>query len=237
MWWLVERLTDILAPPRCLRCLTENTWWCSRCSLSLKRPYLSCIGCHTLNPHGRTCATCRAAYPLTGVISVGSYTTPYLRRGIHWLKYKNVRTVAPILAEMLLPSLLTIAPWPDLQRQALLIPIPLHHRRQRLRGFNQSQDIAAHLARISRIPLVPLLVRHQSTWTQSHLPKEMRTDNMQNAFRVETAPDPSKKILLLVDDVTTSGSTFVSAAMSLRTWYLRNGLPFPHIWGCAIARG
>lgn len=143
--------------------------------------------------------------------------------------------MAPALARLLLPRLLAIAPWQELRARAVLVPIPLHRRRQVERGFNQSELLADSLARETGIPVWAALIRHRATWAQSLLPAELRAENIRDAFEY-TAQSPtytpmSRPLLILVDDVTTSGSTLAAAARPLAEAGWRT------IWGLTCARG
>lgn len=228
---LLARLASIIAPPRCLGCLQEGTWLCHRCQARLGAFPLSCIVCEKPQARGLTCAGCRAATPLEGVVSVGSYRTLALQRGIGWLKYQSIKALVPVLASLLLPRLLSIAPWEELQKKAVLVPIPLHRSRQRERGFNQSHEIARAMADSLGLPALSALSRQRATWTQSKLPKELRENNVQNAFALAAPLPPEQSLVILIDDVTTSGSTLAAAAHALRA------AGDPVIWGATIARG
>jgi len=166
-----------------------------------------------------------------GLISVGPYTSPLLQRGISWLKFKGITATAKPLAELLLPRLSVIAPIAQLREQAILVPIPLHKRRLRERGFNQSAELADHFSRLTGIETVSLLDRPKATWTQSHLPKELRSQNVAGIFTYSGTTQPSKPLAIILDDVTTSGSTLTAAGVVLK----RAG--FPLLWGATIARG
>ncbi len=226
-------LQDVLAPARCIQCLCEGTWHCDNCRQQF-RPYkLVCIVCGEESPRGLTCFECSDTTPLRGVVSAGSYHSTALRRGIHWLKFKRVRAVAPVLASLLVDRLLPIAPIDQLREVAVLVPIPLHVRRERQRGFNQSADIAQSLSDLTGIQVHNMLRRQRSTMTQSHLPRELRQENTSNAFTViakkakQSQDFPS--IVILIDDVTTSGSTLSAAAQV-----------FPEdvtVWAATVARG
>lgn len=162
-------------------------------------------------------------------MSAGAYGNTSLRRGVHWLKFKGVRVIAGTLAELLIPQLKLIAPWQQLQQQAVLVPLPLHQRRERERGFNQSQLLATALSHYAIIPTAAVLARPRATLTQTRLPATWRLANMRNAFRQIKPLPRGKKLVLLVDDVTTTGASLSAAAAALPEQ--------AQIWGVTVARG
>lgn len=232
-------LREAIAPARCIVCLKTDSWLCLPCWQEVTRSYPStipCVGCgEKATSRGLVCGRCRATTPLTGVISAGSYQLPHLQRGIRWLKFKGVRAVAPALARLVLPRLLLIGALDELQKGAVVIPIPLHPRRHRERGFNQSALLAEHISSDTGIPVAHALERQRATWAQSHLPPELRAENMQNSFVLASNHarllPPSCRLVILVDDVTTSGSTLTAAAQALAPLHARQ------IWGLTVARG
>ncbi len=172
--------------------------------------------------------------PLTGAISAGSYQSLQLKRGIGWLKFKGVQAVAGTLAGLVLPQLPKIAPLELLQDKAVFVPVPLHARKLRQRGFNQSEDIARAVSWQTGIQVHNVLVRRRSTFSQAKLPNELRRRNIDNAFALSIPAFSllsSFRWIILVDDVTTSGSTLAAAASVLPR------LAGQQIWGLTIARG
>lgn len=141
--------------------------------------------------------------------------------------------MAEALAHILLPRLLLLGSLPQLQEQAVFIPIPLHPKRWRERGFNQSELLATHLSQMTRIPIMHMLERTRTTWTQSHLPLELRQENMRDSFSLSSlvSPTPSRTLAILVDDVTTTGATLTAAAKAIAP------LTFRQMWGLTVARG
>ncbi len=100
-----------------------------------------------------------------------------------------------------------------LEGAACAIPVPLHPSRRRQRGFNQAADLARHLG----IPVVAALRRLRPTPTQTSLPAARRHRNMRNAFAVTRAARAlSGAIVVLVDDVSTTGATLEACAKVLR---------------------
>lgn len=234
MWSTLQRLAsgvrDVVTPARCIGCLTEGTWHCSTClSQQLRPPILNCIVCSKETPRGLTCRDCRSESLLHGSISIAPYQAVWAQRAIHWLKFKGIRNVAKPLALLLSQHLTTIASLETLQKEALLIPIPLHASRLRDRGFNQSEDLALEMSRITGIQTLNVLSRTRATHVQSHLPPSLRSENLKDAFSITTPISPSIKFCLLVDDVVTTGATLEAAAEVLPTHVER--------WVCTVARG
>ncbi len=99
----------------------------------------------------------------------------------------------------------------------VIIPVPLHPKRQKKRGFNQAQVIAAGLARIKGIKLEEgVLVKVKNVLPQTFLEIEERKKNVSGAFRVVDKERIKGKIVILVDDVYTTGSTVKECSMVLK---------------------
>jgi ComF family protein len=92
------------------------------------------------------------------------------------------------------------------------VPVPLHRSRKRARGFNQAADIARYLP----IPSVHVLKRVRSTVSQTDLPAAKRHANVRNAFALRRGQDVTGLVVVLVDDVSTTGATLESCARVLK---------------------
>ncbi|MBL8031166.1 MAG: ComF family protein [Candidatus Doudnabacteria bacterium] len=142
--------------------------------------------------------------------------------------YKNVRVSELIIAgkyKFIPDAFSEVAPglsrlvtqYTDLDNtQTLITPLPLHRYRQRWRGFNQAAILARRMATDLKVPYAEVLLRHRQTKTQKDLQKADRLTNVANCFSLATQADVHKKTVLLVDDVTTSGSTLSEAAKILK---------------------
>lgn len=149
---------------------------------------------------------------------------------MHWLKFRGVAPLAPLLAPALTGVLPVVAPVPVLQRHGALVPVPLHRRRQRTRGYNQSERLAAAVAALTGIPLCDVLQRTSATAPQTHLPPDLRARNVAGAFTVRAgARLPS--YVLLIDDVLTTGATLQAAAAAIR-----QPSDAREVWGVTVAR-
>lgn len=98
----------------------------------------------------------------------------------------------------------------------LLVPVPLHPKRLRWRGFNQSVVLAREVGRIWNLPMDPMiLVRSKETSPQTQLSEEDRRKNVRNAFVLNPAKSVEGKTILLVDDIYTSGATVNACSREL----------------------
>jgi len=100
-----------------------------------------------------------------------------------------------------------------LEGATCVVPVPLHASRLRQRGFNQAKD----LARLLQVPVVPALRRIRATVTQTDLPAAQRHRNVRGAFAVtRAAASLVGAIVVLVDDVSTTGATLEACARVLK---------------------
>lgn len=134
---------------------------------------------------------------------------------IHELKYRNNTEAGIFLGQELGMSIKEAPLFQDLD---YLIPIPLHPKRERERGYNQSMMIAQGIAEVTSIPIGgDFLYRKVNTVTQTHKSKEERWHNVKDIFGLRHAEQLKGKSVLLIDDVLTTGSTLESCARVLST--------------------
>lgn len=149
-----------------------------------------------------------------------------MRKAIHELKYRNLRAISPCLAE-LLADYLQANPLPG----EALIGVPLHPRRLRERGYNQSNLMARALGRLVDLPVIEdCLVRVKQAHPQVRAADvEERRRNVADAFvcRDERVRD---KQIILIDDVCTSGATLEACAAAVKSKGARS------VWGLTLAR-
>lgn len=171
---------------------------CSRCGETLRPSNSAGVDCDACPAVPRSVERARAIGPFTG----------QLRAIVHAFKYDGRRSIAaPLAARMRQVGC-------DLLRDAqAAVPVPLHARRRRERGFNQAADLAAHLG----LPVVHALTRVRPTPSQTTLHASERLANMRHAFR----PTPGVRALrgctvVVVDDVHTTGATLDACAIVLK---------------------
>lgn len=190
---LVQGWLDLIAPACCPGCdswLQEPLLFCEAC-----RPLLERLPFRSATPPPLGCAFLYGG-PLADAICK--------------LKYKSRTDLSGTLG-----ALLTDAALPYRGIVDTVIPVPLYPKRLRTRGFNQSALLAASVAKALSIPMsVSVLARVRDTLPQTELDWARRASNVRGAFKATAAS--SKRRVLLVDDVTTTGATLSEAAMALR---------------------
>jgi ComF family protein len=166
---------------------------------------------------GERCGLCRRAEPpFAKAVAYGSYDGR-LRELIHLLKYEQVRTCADVLGRMLAEAISGLMTGAE---QVMVVPIPLHRRKLRQRGFNQAESIAGDaLKRLGpqRFALQPrILQRRRETQSQIGLTRHQRRENMRGAFAVLKPKLVKGQEILIVDDVFTTGTIVSECARVLR---------------------
>jgi ComF family protein len=189
---------------------------CGGCWASLPRHGSGVCGCGVPLPSPSTaaCGRCRRNLsPFARGASLGPYDGS-LRVVIHELKYRGRRRAAAPLAELLgrEPRVRDVLRGAD-----VLVPVPLHPRRRRERGFNQAELLAVELGRRAAIPVSPgSLVRRIDTSSQAGLTAARRRANVTGAFAVRHQSRVAGRVIVLVDDVYTTGATARACARALR---------------------
>lgn len=195
-------------------------------------------GQHLVRNENIICTGCRVALPLTGTESVrknfveklfwgrclleraASYA--YYTRGgrmsrlIYRFKYDGIREIGVELGKIYGILLLESG---FLDGIDCLIPVPLHRRKERIRGFNQSAVIAGAISSVTGIPVMEgRLVRSAITGSQTTRSRIERWRNVDGIFCVRAGEEMKGLHVLIVDDVITTGSTIDSCATALSSF-------------------
>ena len=143
----------------------------------------------------------------------------YFRKGtkvqnlMHSLKYKGKTAVGVKLGNLLGEKLQLSKDYKDID---LIIPVPLHYSKERLRGYNQSKTIADGIAEtLNKTVSIQHLIRSKSTETQTKKTRYTRYENMQSVFDVKHTEELQNLHVLLVDDVITTGATLEACGNAL----------------------
>jgi ComF family protein len=212
---------------------------CSICGERLVAPFaFACKPCTVesqATESGETlCGLCRRLEPpYVKATAYGSYESG-LRELIHLLKYNGVRPAANVLGRMLAEAIEDLQPL-FADGEILVVPVPLHARKLRQRGFNQSELIARAALKVKpsygRLLLsAGLLERHRETKSQIGLSRHQRRENIRGAFVVAKPEEINGREILVVDDVFTTGTTVSECARILR----RAGAP--KVYVATVAR-
>ena len=218
---------DLLFPQWCVGCGKEGDFICYSCCRSLPRivPPL-CPMCGKPQPSGILCPSCvgwqariegiRSPFRFDGV----------MRQAIYQLKYRNLRALASTLAK-LLNDYLGTNPVPG----EVLVPVPLHQKRLRERGYNQSSLLAQELGKLTKLPVVDnCLIRQRHTPPQARTSTvDERRSNVADAFTCRDHRLQDRQVLL-IDDVSTSGATLDACAAALKA------AGATMVWGLVLAR-
>jgi ComF family protein len=147
--------------------------------------------------------------PLPPGIAVASALGLYdgrLRDIVQALKYDARSTIAAHLARRLSAAAGGLLAGAD-----LAVPVPLHRSRERTRGFNQARELARHLP----LPLADVLIRTRHTDAQADLPAARRAANVRGAFALRRRAAVDGRVVVLIDDVCTTGATLNACAAVL----------------------
>lgn len=211
-----KTILDGLFPIRCLGCGKFDEWICTNCHTTL--PILTEQHCPVCKKHttlnGVVCPECHktAKNSFDGVFIASYYHDKLIKKAVHYYKYRFVHDLSKplslLLAQAIQNSTLTT---PD-----IVIPVPLHKRRYRWRGFNQASNLADGLdLQISVI--TDILIRVRYTVPQVKMKnKNKRQENLNNAFIIKDSSQIIGKNVLLIDDIITTGATLTECARTLK---------------------
>ncbi len=201
---------DVLVPDN-----THKAYVCGKCINKIS--YISgavCCKCGKPidNSKQEYCFDCSRKHHLyTQGVGVWTYTAA-IKNSIYNFKYHNKKIYGEFYArEMYLNCKTILQNW----NADVIIPVPLHKSRQRVRGYNQAEIVAKHLSEYINIPIdKKVLERVMNTAPQKELNDKERVKNLENAFKTITNVVKYKKVIL-VDDIYTTGTTVDSCTKVL----------------------
>jgi len=235
---LKNAVLDALFPIFCLSCGKEGFWLCQDCLAGMEiLDFQVCPACEKqITDKGYLCRTCRDGQKssLDGIVAAVSFENPAAKKLVRNFKYRFVADVSEPLAVLMARALVrNDFPLPD-----FLVPVPLHPRRLRWRGFNQSLLLAdclsENLSPLLKLGVSDVLERRKFNPPQMEIKNYAeRLRNVEDIFGLK--PDAGRveiknKKILLVDDICTTGATLEQCAKVLKASGARK------VWAAVVAR-
>lgn len=224
---LVNFFLEILFPPRCIFCdriISQNKKICGMCNA-----YKYTIGNNICVKCGRDIENClckgnelffeRCIAPF--------YFSDVIRDSIHKFKFKENQHKTKVFANFMYECILE--KYSDISFD-YIIPVPMYPKKQRKRGYNQSELLGINLSKMMNVPYsLSTLVKVKDMTAQHELQGINRFENIADTFGIINPEIIDNKNILVVDDVLTSGSTLSECAKTLK----QNGAN--RIYGIVIA--
>ena len=213
-------MLSFLFPPICPLCakelLDKGERICKICSkkqIFIKEPTCYSCGKSMRNQEKEYCSDCRQ-HPKNFERGMGLciYQKP-VTDSLAAIKYKNERKFAKYYLEEIQKR-----KYRDLLQLKIdvIIPVPIHRKKRRKRGFNQAEEFGKRLSHYLEIPMnSSLLIRSKKTVPQKDLGPALRLKNLEQAFSCRKLPYRMKKVLL-IDDIYTTGSTAEACSRALK---------------------
>ncbi len=217
----VDSILSFLYPPLCLSCkayTSHSHLLCENCihELDLLQFDERCPMCFCeFETSTRNCLHCEHIKPLWDFAAACfSYKDP-IRQIILNLKYRNSPYLAKTLASFMCVQYLKLGwPTPD-----VIIDVPQTKLRTFERGYNQSKCLAKELAKFLQIPHESLLIKQGQTYPQTLLSKRERKNIQDDIFKLKPGVSIEDKIILIIDDVYTTGTTLNRSSKALLSGY------------------
>lgn len=230
-------ILDFIFPKQCVGCGKIGEYLCKNCKKTLQPHREICSGCHKYSKDYQTCLDCKSRWDfvLDGIIIPFSYSW-FLKKIILKLKYYHKKSVVDFLIQRVCLAIQVndtlskkISRW-----RVVISWIPSHwYRRYFVKWYNQSYLLAKDLWKNLWVQYVEILKKNKSTKSQASLDREGRLKNLKNVFSLY---DPNYILshvdtFILVDDVTTTGSTMNEVAKLIKFYY-----PKISVWWVVLAR-
>lgn len=210
---LINDFLSLIYPRRCEACgdnlFQHEHFICTHCRLNLpKSGYQGSTG-------NRLARTLTGRVPLEHALSFYLFEkSGRVQKLIHAIKYQEQKELGEFLGRLYAEDLLKNR---ELGGVDVILPIPLHRKKLKARGFNQSECFARGLSQGLSLPLDTVsLERRTETATQTKKKKYQRWENVDGIFEVKSQDALKNKHVLLVDDVITTGATIEAAWQALK---------------------
>lgn len=210
-----DALLQLFYPERCLLCRDiivpkKPVPLCKGCENSYHGLVNICPRCENFSRLDLDCGCDREVTALSSISALHTYEAGW-RSLLHRLKYRRNRSLSRPLGSWLGNQLSTR----EIRGFDFVVPVPLHKKREKERGFNQSALIARHAAAALGADYYEFLVKTRETASQTAINRQDRLLNVRGAYKV-VSPIAKGATVLLVDDIYSTGSTLKEAAKELK---------------------
>lgn len=221
---------DLLFPKNCLECKKAGKYICNECLVKVEAAKLICPVCKKYSFNGQTHSFCVNKFSLNGIYCFYKYEG-VIRKAILAIKYRFAFDITKELVEGLNMDLNL--------RKAVIVPVPLHIKREKWRGFNQAALLGKLLADKAKLKFNDKLVlRLENSSPQVKLGKVERLQNIRGKFAVNSEVlrailsevEGSQPTFVLFDDVWTTGATINEVAKELKKAGAKE------VWGMSVAK-
>ncbi len=239
LWNIIE----YLFPKQCVLCASSWDYMCKTCKRKLKSHPEICPYCHKFSPHYQSCLDCKTTGTHIGkaflewVIITFVYAQS-IKKLIMKFKYFHKKDIADFLVQRLILSYQLNHPLQQLiqktsSKDVYITSVPSHwFRKYFVKGYNQSEILAKKFAKTTGHQYIDIAKKIKHTKSQARLKRKQRISNLHNCFHVYGDLDIHKQsLVILLDDITTSGATLNELARSIKQKY-----PLVKIWGIVLWR-
>jgi len=219
-------ILDAVFPRKCLGCdilldldnsFSNRSLLCTNCGITFNfNKELSCAFCSSKVLDGKTCAFCIPDNNLDQLFVTTSYENELVKKVLKTMKYKFVAPLAHDVGTIMKEYLVSLGD--KIDPHSIIVPIPLHRLRHNWRGFNQSRVIGENIAHHTSMSFFPDTLRRKvKKAPQVDIDdKQARIENIRDQFEYNLSSDFENDTILLIDDVSTTGSTLNEAARILK---------------------
>lgn len=234
---------DLIFPKFCVGCSREGEWVCDECREKIL-PVITqtCTVCGRISKYGEYCTkdrylkvkikgkTVKKVRPLNGIIVSCYYEEGPIKEMVHNFKYNNITEIGKMLGEIMVRTLKENLD--DIGEDIIVTAVPLHFLRRAQRGYNQSELLAEYVADKMKLRKnFKIIKKIRKTKPQVKFSGKKRRENLKNCYKIFDKNAVRGRIIILVDDVTTTGTTLNECAKVLREAGAKK------VWGLVVARG
>lgn len=209
---ILEDFISLFYPRYCRGCFNSlvkgEELICTRCMLEMPKSY------YHLQRQNPFYQKFRGRLPVNRVMTLYKFAKGgRVQQLLHALKYRQQPEIGEMLGRVYGQDLIEA----DYRKTFdLIVPVPLHFARKKLRGYNQSEEFGKGLSRMLEVPCDDTFMKREAmTETQTHKSRLSRWENVSRVFKVTDVNAIAEKRVLLVDDVVTTGATLEACGQAL----------------------